>query len=74
MLTLILGLVIDAVVPPLLDANYNQGVGDSPFGAVLTTVKSTAWAIVPVLLFGIIAWMVWGTVQEERREDRRRVR
>jgi len=70
-----LGLVIDATIPHLIELSADQGVQDGPFAPVLTAVENTAWAIVPTLAAGVLAWLVYGSIKEERREEaRRRVR
>jgi len=69
----VLGLFIDAAIPPLLNQLRANGVDDSPFAPVLGAVESTAWVIVPAMLLGIALWMIIGTVRETRRQDRRRV-
>jgi len=69
----VLGLFIDAAIPPLLNQLRASGVDDSPFSPVLGAVESTAWVIVPAMLLGIALWMIIGTVRETRRQDRRRV-
>jgi len=72
MMVLVFGLVLDAVVYPLLDINYNMGVDNGPFGAVLGPIEGAATILVPMLLLGIVMWLVWGSIQEERAEEQRR--
>ena len=70
-----LGLVIDATLPTLFEMTEDFGVGEGPFAPVVTAVEQTAWAMVPIFSAGILAWLVYGSIQEERREEaRRRIR
>jgi len=71
----IFGLYIDAVIPTLLEQNKALGAQDGPFAPVIVAVENTAWAFVPVLSAGVLAWLVYGSIKEERREEaRRRIR
>lgn len=70
---MVLGLFIDAAIPPLLNQLRASGVDSSPFSPVLGAVESTAWVLVPTMLLGIALWIVIGTVRQTRRQDRRRV-
>jgi lipoprotein signal peptidase len=69
---MILGLVIDTVVYRLLEANRRLGVDETFLSPVLTHLEGAAWSIVPIMLGGIVLWIVYGAVQEERREEQRR--
>jgi len=67
-----LGLIIDATLPDLIAINESHGVREGPFAPVIVAVENTAWALVPVLSAGVLAWLVYGSIQEERREEQRR--
>lgn len=67
-----LGLVIDVVMPELWALTDQFNVADGPFGAVLPHIEGVQLLVVPALLLGIILWMIWGSIQEERREEARR--
>jgi hypothetical protein len=67
-----LGLIIDATLPELIGINEAHGAREGPFGPVIVAVENTAWALVPVLSAGVLAWLVYGSIQEERREEQRR--
>lgn len=70
----VVGLTLDATLPTLFELNESHGVDEGPFSRVLVAVESTAWSIVPVMSAGVLAWLVYGSIQEERREETRRVR
>jgi len=67
--TFVLGLVIDTAGGTLLEINRDMGVDEGPFAPVVTMADGIIWLIVPLLLLGIVLWMIWGVVQEERREE-----
>lgn len=69
---MVLGIVIDGVVDPLVQMNYDQGVDSGPFASVLERANEVRWLLVPGMLLGIILWLVYGTVREERAEELRR--
>lgn len=72
MAIMILGLIIDTVVYKLLAENRRLGVDETFLSPVLTHLEGAAWSIVPIMLFGVVAWVILGAVREERREEQRR--
>jgi len=68
--TFVLGFMLDAVFSELLALDAGQ---QGPF-AFRGTIESVLPVFVPMFLLGITLWIIWGAVQEERREERRRVR
>lgn len=69
---MVLGLVIDTVVYKLLEENRRLGVDETFLAPVLTHLEGVAWSIVPIMLAGVILWIVYGAIREERREEQRR--
>lgn len=69
---LVLGLVIDAVVYEIIDLNYQFGVDQGPFAAVLEHMEGVVVLVVPLMLLGVVLWLVWASIREERQEERRR--
>jgi hypothetical protein len=72
MAILILGLVIDTAVVAMIDVNKAHGVQNGPFGAVIGHIEGVGWSIVPIMLMGVVLWIVYGAIREERVEEKRR--
>lgn len=66
----VLGFIFDAVLPPLFALESGTS---GPF-SYRPIIKQVAPLFVPMFLLGITLWVIWGSVQEERRTERRRVR
>lgn len=73
MAILVLGLVIDTAFYAVL-AETAEGIEGGPFD-ILTHLEGVAQIVVPMMLLGVVLWVIWGSIQEERREEQvRRVR
>lgn len=73
--TFVLSLIIDAAGYRLLEINKQMGVDQGPFAPVLGHIDGVMSLLIPMLLFGIVLWIIWGAVRQERQEEaRRRVR
>lgn len=68
----ILGMIIDTVVVELFNVAHDFGASEGPFGSVIPHLEGVSQFVVPMLLLGISLWVVYGTIQEERREEVRR--
>lgn len=68
----IFGYMIDATLPKLFTLTEKHNVSSGPFAEVAATVDVIRWLFVPGFTIGIVLWMLYGTVQEERREEVRR--
>ena len=68
----VLGIVLDGAVDPLIHVAYDHGVDEGPFSPVLTHADNVRWLFVPGMILGIVLWLVYGTVRQERREEVRR--
>lgn len=72
MATLVLGLVLDTVFADIAAIAVNDfNVDSGPFGPVLGQTIGIADLMVPILLTGIVLWMIWGAIREERQEEKR---
>lgn len=73
MAILVLGLIIDTAFYAVFDETAD-GIKGGPFD-ILTHLEGVAQVVVPMMLLGVVLWVIWGAIQEERREEQvRRVR
>lgn len=70
--TFALSLVIDSAGYELLRINKEMGVDQGPFAPVLGHIDGVMSLLIPMLLFGIVVWIIWGAVKQERQEEARR--
>jgi len=71
MAALVLGVVIDTAVYEVLQV-VKPKVAGGPFDSLIPHVEGVAWMVVPIFIIGTVLWIIWGSIQETRREEQRR--
>ncbi|SNZ06161.1 hypothetical protein SAMN06269185_1070 [Natronoarchaeum philippinense] len=68
----VLGIVFDTAGAELMQVARDHGVQNGPFAPVLNAAEGITSFIIPFMIVGIVLWVIYGTVSQERREEVRR--
>jgi len=69
---LVLGLVLDTAFAEVVTIGSNNfSVASGPFSLVWGRTIGIADLMVPIMGLGVVLWIIWGAIQEERQEEAR---
>jgi len=69
---LTLGLILDVVLGTIAsDVAPHFSVDSGPFSLIWGQTMGIADLMVPVMGTGVVLWIIWGAIQEERQEEAR---
>jgi hypothetical protein len=68
----VLAILFDTAGYELLVVLEEHGVQNSPFAPVYNAANGITALIIPFMIAGILIWVLYGTVSQERREEVRR--